>query len=261
MFDANRRKFLKQAFTAGVFTVACPHILLGKIQPEINEKGDKLTGIYSVHLSEYPVLKELWGSVRMEIIGIDPKWNYPKMIVSKISKEAYGFDYSAVSEACPHEGYAIELLNPETLLFECKKGHGSLYEPNGKYYWGVSKKNLVTYKTEYDNNDVVYVEIEALPTSVNPTDQECVSDIFITKCYPNPASDYITFTYGLENPGYIVINILNMQGQVLENIFSGIQTGTNDITYNTSRLVSGNYIVELIAKGDLRLNRIFQVVH
>ena len=187
----NRRNFLTQVFAAGIFTAACPHISLGRIIPVLKEEKNSITGIYRVKISEFPVLANMWGSVRMVIEGIPPEFNYPKMIVSHIDPVYWGAEFSAVSEWCPHEGYPIELLSEDFVpdpLFECVKGHGSLYQPTGKYYWGVSKKDLSTYTLTWDGGDNLFIDVPALTTSEIENSYPELS--YLSECYPNPAIDH-----------------------------------------------------------------------
>lgn len=243
----SRRKFFQQIFAAGVFTAACPHISLGRLTPELVDKRDTVTGIYHVKISEFPILSEMWGSVRMAVEGIPPEFKYPKIIVSRVDPDYYEKEYTTVSEACPHEGYPIELLNDEFVpdpLFECVKGHGSLYLPDGTYYWGVSRKNLLTYDTQWDGGDNLYIEIPALITSVI---EENIPDlVYMSDFFPNPAETVTRLRFGLEKHSTLKISLYDVKGietKVLIN--SSISAGHHEIAVDLSNLAPGSYICRM----------------
>jgi len=258
----NRRKFFQQIFAAGVFTAACPHISLGRLTPELIDKGDSLTGIYHVKISEFPVLKDLWGSVRMAVEGIPPEFNYPKIIVSQVDPDYYQNQYTTVSEACPHEGYPIELLNDAFVpdpLFECVKGHGSLYLPDGTYYWGVSRKNLLVYETTWDGGDNLFVEIPALITSVI---EENIPDLmYMSEFYPNPAKDSTTLKYGLEKQMNIRISLFNMNGEEVRVFTSSMApAGHHEAVIDVTNLPAGAYFCKMKIQSRNMIVRKLQVV-
>ncbi len=258
----SRREFFKQIFSVAVFTTVAPRMVLGRITPELKDNGNSVAGIYNVKISQYPVLKEMWGSVRMVVEGIPPEYKYPKIIVSRIDKEYYNVDYSTVSEQCPHEGYPIELLNPEFVpdpLFECKEGHGSLYLPDGKYYWGVSNKDLITYKTEWDGGDNLYIEIPQLITSVIEENMAELS--YLSEPFPNPAVNRTSLKYGLEKNSDVRISLFDINGNEVKVLVNGsIPAGQYDLNVNLGDLPPGNYICQLFIKNMNRIIRKFQII-
>ncbi len=258
---SSRRNFFKQIFAVAVFTTTKPMLSLGRIVPVLKDEGDSITGIYHIKISDYPVLKKMWGSVRMVVEGIDPKFHYPQIIVSRIDKEQYGMDYSTVSEQCPHEGFPIELLSDEFVpdpLFECKKGHGSLYLPDGKYYWGISKKDLLTYKTDWDGGDNIYIEVPQLVDVVEETNYPLC---FMSELYPNPAKDKTTLKYGLETVSNIHISLFDMNGNEVKLLVGGtIPAGEYDLSVNLSDLPAGSYVCRMMLGNENRIIRKLQVV-
>jgi len=255
----DRRNFLKQVFAATVCTAVCPHIILGKLTPKIIDKGDKISGIYTVKISQFPVLNDLWGSVRMEVIGIDPIIHYPKIIVTRVPKEDYVYDFTCVTEQCPHEGNPVELLNPLTLRFECKKGHGSLYDPDGTYFSGVSKKNLPSYKLDYTSGDNIYIVIDALTTGV--IDNSDASLLFLSQNYPNPCSGNTLIRYGIEKSEYTEISLFDLSGNKIKEIFKGyVNSGLYELNFDTSVLSSGTYFYKLISNNNPPIIRKMKVI-
>ena len=257
-----RREFFKQIFSVAVFSTVAPRISLGRITPELKDDGDSVTGIYHVKISDFPVLKDMWGSVRMAVEGIPPEYHYPKIIVSRIDKEYYDEDFSTVSEQCPHEGYPIELLNPEFVpdpLFECKKGHGSLYLPDGTYYWGVSQKDLITYETKWDGGDNLYIEIPQLITSV--IEEKIPNLSYMSEFSPNPAKDRAFMKYGLEKSSRIRISLYDINANEVKVLVDGtIPAGHYDLNVNLSDLSPGTYICQFNLNNQNRIIRKLQII-
>jgi Rieske Fe-S protein len=257
-----RREFFKQIFAAAVLTTARPYKTIARLVPELEDNGDSMTGIYHVKISEFPVLKELWGSVRMRVEGIPPEFQFPKIIVSRIDPEYYDNDFSTVSEWCPHEGYPIELLNDDFVpdpLFECVKGHGSLYLPDGTFYWGVSKKDLLTFKTEWDGGDNIYIEIPQLITNVI---EEKIPDLsFMSEFYPNPASNETVIKFGLEKPADINISLFDLKGNVVKVLADGYKSaGEYDLRIDLSDLQAGAYFCNFRVDNTNRIVRKLQII-
>ena len=256
--DNDRRNFLKLALAATICTAACPHIVLGRLTPEIIDKGEKISGVYTVKISQFPILNDLWGSVRMEVIGIDPLIHYPKIIVTRTPKDDYLKDFTCVTEMCPHEGNPVETLNPLTLRFECKKGHGSLYDPDGKFFSGVSKKDLPSYILDYPGGDNIYIIIDALITSKNENSNNSLS--FLSQNFPNPCSGNTTIRFGLEKQGFSEISIYDLSGNKLKEIFSGyVDSGSHELNFDTSGLLSGTYFYKLITNNNTTIVRNMKV--
>jgi len=259
---SSRRNFFKQIFAVAVFSTVKPTVSLGRITPELIDKGDSFTGIYHVKISEFPVLKNMWGSVRMAVEGIPPEYHYPKIIVSHINKEYYEKDFSTVSEQCPHEGFPIELLNPDAIpepMFECVKGHGSLYLQDGKFYWGVSGKHLITYKTDWDGGDNIYIEIPQLITNVI---EEKIPELsYMSELYPNPAHSSTKLKYGLKTASNVRISIYDMNGNEVKILVNGnISPGEYDVAFNVVALPSGAYICRMMVNNENRIIRNLQII-
>lgn len=258
----SRRIFLKQIFAAGIFTATCPHVLLGRITPEFDEKDGMITGIYNVKISKYPELSNTWGSVRMAVEGIPPEFHYPAIIVSRVDPDYYHENFTTVSEACPHEGYPIELLNDSFVpdpLFECVKGHGSLYLPDGTFYFGVSRKDLIKFKTEWDGGDNLYIEIDALETST--IEDKFPSLYYMADLYPNPATDFAVIKYGFESETNADISIYDLHGNIVKQVLSGrVPAGHNESRIELADIPSGIYVCKMTVKDKVQIARKLSIV-
>ncbi|MDQ1265561.1 MAG: hypothetical protein QG635_712 [Bacteroidota bacterium] len=241
-YSDERRDFLKKMFTVVVASAVFPHIVLGKIEPEIREKDDKLLGIFHVDINDYPKLREIWGSYRISIPNTDGF--FPNVLLTRLSREEFDEEFACVSESCPHEGNPVEDLNPESLLFECKKGHGSLFMADGTYVWGkADKKNLEKYKLNWDGKDSITIDIPAY--MVNAVEQEN-GLFYLSQNEPNPCSSITRIQFGIEKSGSVKIVLLDLQGRELLKIANGFyNTGNFTVPVDVSELAPGAYFYKM----------------
>lgn len=253
----SRRDFLKKALTMSIFSVTFPHILLAKIQPNnIEYKGDKLLGNYFINLNDFPMLKELWGSVRVKVEGV--YGFFPKIIITKVPKEEYDVDYICVSEMCPHEGYPVSDLNPELLMYECT-GHGTLFLVDGTYYWGPASKDLERFEVNWDGGDYLSIDIYAINGNVDVKDEK-ETIFYLNQNYPNPCSENTTISYGIEKPAYVLLEIYNIKGKKISTLIDE-QIDSGEYTYqmNTKEIPAGNYIISLSINNSRKQHRMMTV--
>ncbi|MEZ5013550.1 MAG: T9SS type A sorting domain-containing protein [Chitinophagales bacterium] len=63
---------------------------------------------------------------------------------------------------------------------------------------------------------------------------------------PNPADNYTTFSYNVQNADYVTLEVYNMMGQRVATVASEMQSvGNHTVTINTEAFASGNYIFRL----------------
>ena len=231
---------------ASVFTAACPHALLGKIEPDVKKKKDKLLGIYTVKISQYPALEKEWGSVRMLVegtLGI-----FPKIVISRVPKADYDVDFICITEQCPHEGFPIGDFNEETYTFVCT-GQGTIFAVDGTYIWGPAHRNLSRFELTYDGGDNIYIEIPALIEPDSITDKESLT--FSNPCYPNPCSTKTSFEFGIEISTKVEIRVFSSNGIEMKKIsYNYLDAGVHKIELDVSKYESGVYFYEIITKFD-----------
>jgi hypothetical protein len=69
--------------------------------------------------------------------------------------------------------------------------------------------------------------------------------------YPNPGGDYVQVTYKLENAADIQVDMVNLQGKVVNTIKSGVQEAGNymQVFDNMAQVQSGIYFIAVRANG------------
>lgn len=79
--------------------------------------------------------------------------------------------------------------------------------------------------------------------------------------YPNPVSNKLHITYNLETASHIILELLNMNGQLIQSVYQGDQNpGHHEITFNTSMLTDGAYLLHF-TDGVLDYSNIILVQH
>jgi Rieske Fe-S protein len=173
-FGANmtpRRKFLKWV-TFGTAT----SIIGGKLwRQDLLAHCDPLAGqpdgVFKVRVSDYPVLGQAYGSVRL---GLNPVSGYPDgdfypiLINRGPSNEFYVLDCE-----CRHEGCVVPTFDMSLFEIQCPC-HGSAYWIDGSLINGPATDPLFSYPFEYDGQYLtIHVScwgfsVQAAPLSPGP---------------------------------------------------------------------------------------------
>lgn len=162
----NRRDFLSKAFGATVLSFTAP-VVLGELIPTLQAKGDTLSGIYTIKLSDYPALANVNGMVRLTIAGIGkPATGLPsnrKVIVIRESQTKF----NAVYEVCPHENCNVNDFSTSKMRFVCGC-HGAEFDITGAVKKNPANKNLHQFTTTFNaSTGLIQIEVPNLTTEVN----------------------------------------------------------------------------------------------
>ena len=134
----------------------------------------------------------------------------------------------------------------ETLLYNVPSGL------NGTYYIGIAYYGT-TLKTEDPNaNTGSYQLSVSLPQNTDIEQQELSklpTNIILEQNYPNPFNNFTKVSFGLPTSEELTLSILNVKGELVENLFFGnMDAGYHEITWNTSSVSSGIYFIKLATK-------------
>jgi len=243
--NENRRNFLKKAFTATILTAACPHIVLGKIEPDVVMESGSYIIKYPIDIAtKFTDLQTIWKSVYFSVKQVDYDDSYLWLIIARLDKEETGVDFSVVNQFCPHEGQQVYLLHEETHEFVCS-GHGTVFDKFGNWISGLAEQDLLKYQYEWDGGDVMYVVVTytGVPDENTPIR-------FLTKVSPNPCSDNAVIEYGTEYPANVVINIVSLDGSFIKTLKnSAHESGAYSLKFNVSDLPAGTYFINMLCNG------------
>ncbi|MCX7879436.1 MAG: Rieske 2Fe-2S domain-containing protein [Ignavibacteria bacterium] len=247
----DRRDILKLLFTAIVTTPFFPHKILGKITPDLKQKGDSLLGIYGISLIDYPDLQKIWGSVRIKIQGT--LMFYPKVIIVRVPKEEYNVEFIAISERCPHEGFIVKDFDPELKIFECP-GHGTLFDVTGKYVWGPAARDLERIQVEYNGTDTIYLEIPLYPHNVEDLNPKENLNINLIRDIVSQEKPTIEFQMTLETVSNIKISLYDSLGRLVSTLFEG-NTDSRYFSFPVSYLKDGIYFLRLFLNNQPKITK------
>lgn len=74
--------------------------------------------------------------------------------------------------------------------------------------------------------------------------------------YPNPASTNVAMTFNLKTESHVAIRVLDMAGKVIAKRAYGSMHGASQISYNTTDLNPGIYLVEVAINGEKMTRRL-----
>lgn len=97
----------------------------------------------------------------------------------------------------------------------------------------------------------VTVKTGAVPSLKYVNEDETVDDINTEPIiYPNPFVDILNIEMKLLTPSTLKIDILDIQGKLINSIENNYSEGTNTIQINTSNLTAGMYFIKIIENGE-----------
>jgi Rieske Fe-S protein len=234
----SRRDFLRTALAVSVFSATYgTQTLLGNVlADDFKEIGAKLTGIYTLYFSEFPELRAVNGSIRLQVPG--SSLSLGRVIVTRLSAT----ELSALSENCTHGFCPVGPFTNGRFTCSC---HGSIFDGKGNVVHDPAKIPLPSYPTTYKaGNDFVQIEIPGLVVaSVFGDNQQGFS---LAQNYPNPASGQTTIEYNVEKQSFITISLLSILGkEISELVKKDHEPGVYRIATDVSHLSRGVYLYRM----------------
>jgi 5-hydroxyisourate hydrolase-like protein (transthyretin family) len=66
--------------------------------------------------------------------------------------------------------------------------------------------------------------------------------------YPNPYNPETTIKFQIPQASFVTLKVYNIQGRLMKSILEkNMETGTYEVTFNSSNVSSGIYFVQMIA--------------
>lgn len=234
----SRREFLRTALAVSVFSATCgTQTLLGNVlADDFKEIGAKLTGTYTLNFSEFPALRAVNGSIRLQVPGAP--LSLGRVVVTRLAQN----EFSSLSENCTHEFCPIEPFNNGRFNCLC---HGSAFDGRGKLLQGPATRSLPSYATNYKaGDDFVQIEIPGLVIASVLGDNQ--AGFSLAQNYPNPASGQTTIEYNVEKQSFITISLLSILGkEISELVKKDHEPGVYRIATDVSHLSRGVYLYRM----------------
>ena len=110
----------------------------------------------------------------------------------------------------------------------------------------------VTYRLRQVDTDGAFAYSSAVEVALNAPDR-----LTLHPSYPNPASAAATLRYALPTAGPVQLAVYDLLGRRVALLAAGEQpAGRQEITFDTSRLASGVYLIRLQAGGQVQSGRL-----
>jgi thiol-disulfide isomerase/thioredoxin len=113
--------------------------------------------------------------------------------------------------------------------------------------------NNMTTKEIYNASEIAYNDMTGVEGSPDPADAGLRTQLL--PCHPNPAGGQVSFSYRLNSPGQVSLNIYDIAGRLVHSLVDEKQNaGAHTVTWNGAneggqRLASGIYFYKLTAGG------------
>lgn len=281
MFDSSdsRRAFLRRVFSLTVISAVAPSVTLGRLTPlfHASDRGEVLGG-YPIHLSDYPDLATVGGSVKLvrdEQLLLNPdhlEWKddglraetnafsckrgwYP-IAVTRV-KESGADAFTAVSTLCPHEAEYQVAFDPLRFQFVCCH-QSSSFRPDGTWISpsdpdaadpnapssGSVTRGLRKFPTSFDDANTVTLEI---PTFGSDDEVHNVQrSLVLEPNRPNPANRSTEISFYLPSSSPVELVVMASDGkEVVRPVDRTLAEGAHSIVVSTEGLPSGLYLYRI----------------
>ncbi|KAB2807303.1 T9SS type A sorting domain-containing protein [Phaeocystidibacter luteus] len=133
------------------------------------------------------------------------------------------------------------------------------YDDGSAIEWGSTPQHTYTQNGTYDVVVTAYTDCG----SDDDTIQVVISTISLTEAgaanfsvYPNPSYGDVTVSFEGATGNEATINLMNLQGQILETIQVDLQSGTRDIQMDLSNLPKGVYMIRYNEENAVAIRRV-----
>lgn len=92
----------------------------------------------------------------------------------------------------------------------------------------------------YMQNINIFAKV-TINTTVNVNEYLSSNGLTLMGAYPNPAKDFTTIQYRLDQPSAVSVNVFDMTGRVILNSSEQLSAGTHDVKISLKDIPAGNY--------------------
>jgi nitrite reductase/ring-hydroxylating ferredoxin subunit len=148
----SRRRFVRVFYWIAVSSPFMSHESL--FLAELHAQSAN-TGTFKMDLNNFPVLRNIYGSVRLRVTGTPT--SFPLIVVTRVPNDIF----YAVTSRCTHQGCTVPTYSTVVNAIQCPC-HGSRFGADGALLRGPAFLPLTRYPTQYDGRDSLRIEIPGL---------------------------------------------------------------------------------------------------
>jgi len=248
---STRRNFMKAAVSASVFAASAPHQLLGKILPEFKGNDETILGVFTVKLSDYPILSQVFGSVKIRFEGTGN--TFKNAIVTRTSTNTF----VACSDVCTHSGCSVDVYNTSSMQLNCPC-HQSAFKADGTVVQGPADSDLTKFPIAFTGGDSLQIEVAGLVSGIeNGIDRAN----YLREISPNPLTHNSVVEFGLSSADDVVLAIHNSLGVEIIKLANGhFERGDYSIPLKSEELTSGIYFCTINTARGFKVSHKFVVM-
>ena len=207
----------------------------------------KIPGLFPIAYSV--ILPQFQNSLTEMTLGSNDSLN---ILIKNNGDYQQIFNYQLNVETI-NEGYNVDfIITPEhfpnhekNISFLINSNEFNIESQNGSLTLNANQDNLLSFIGEdiLDNNNII-----------NPTLFE------ISEAYPNPFNPEINFNINMISRDYINIDIYNVKGNQIDNVFNGVlNKGTHSFNWNAVNYPTGLYIIKAKNKDSFLTQKIMLI--
>ncbi len=145
-------------------------------------------------------------------------------------------------------GTSWEVTEDKELVWECKfnlrDGDGPLYRAHK--YEDFFNTFTCEGELEADICGICGGDNSSCDITLSNSDIQLPHSVNIHSVYPNPFNPILNAKIEIDNPQHVAINIYNLQGHLIENVFDDyLENGIHNFTWNASTNSSGIYLLKV----------------
>jgi nitrite reductase/ring-hydroxylating ferredoxin subunit len=239
--NQSRRQFIHAFALLAASATVCGRLRASPVLARITPLVNPSLGILRIKLSDFPILNQTLGSLRLGITPQDSEINEPvgffwPIIINRSTNN----EFFAMSSACTHEGATVATFNPVLRFMECPR-HGSRYGIDGRRISGDAQFPLLRYDVEFDGAGTLTVKIPDLGFAIDGTlAQSGAQDRFRLQFLAFPEVEYeVRFHQALGENGIVVPFSTTLDGPANQTVLTGegldvqvfVDRGTNNGFY------------------------------
>ena len=101
-------------------------------------------------------------------------------------------------------------------------------------------------RTGNSNTSPIGGYIAVCPDQLNNKNKYIPNGYQLNPLYPNPFNPVATISYSMKNSDHVIIEVYDIRGRLVDNIFSNFQTSGNySISWDASIFPSGIYFISM----------------